>query len=107
MLVLIRYNASRFPRVVSLQGGATKSFQHDRKVLELDEYDAMRLLRNNSRITPTKWEFSVIGIKGEHTTPERVVDGAVNAPEEEDTLNKEELPAEDSVKPKAKGKGKK
>ena len=57
--IRVRFNGSRFPRTVSLRGGKKISFHRDRLVLVLDEYDALLLLRSNTRLTPDRWEFTI------------------------------------------------
>ncbi len=56
--VKIKYNGKRFPRIVNLRGGNRVSFLPNRMILELEEYDAMLLLKSNVRLQPEKWEFS-------------------------------------------------
>lgn len=60
MKIKVKYNAARFPRTVNLRGGKKTSFQADRLTLDLDEYDALLLLKSNNRISPERWEFTVV-----------------------------------------------
>lgn len=57
--VKIRYNGKRYPRTINLRGGGKISFFNDRNVIALSEYDALYLLKFNSRINPEKWEFTI------------------------------------------------
>lgn len=57
--IKVRYIGKRFPKIVSIKGGNKKSFQPGREVLVLDEYDALRLLKSNQRLTADKWAFTV------------------------------------------------
>jgi len=59
-MIKIHYNGRRFPRVVSLRGGGKISFLPNRLILDLEEYDALYLLKLNNRLTPEKWEFTVV-----------------------------------------------
>jgi hypothetical protein len=58
-VICVEYRGKRFPRVVALNGGGKLCFQRDRTVLELDEYDALLLLKSNIRLTPDKFEFTI------------------------------------------------
>ena len=60
--VFVKYNGKRPNRTVNLRGGGKVSFLLNRKILALDDYDAMLLLKSNVRLTPDTWEFSVISI---------------------------------------------
>lgn len=106
MLIRVKYNGVRFPRTVSLQGNKRTSFQSDRKVLELEEYDALMLLKFNNRISPTVWEFTVEGV--EPSESEKVIPASVqndNVKEEQpDPAPQVEKPLKDN--PKAKNKSK-
>ena len=62
MRIVIKYNNTRFPRTVPIQGGKKLNFVKDRLILELEEYDALALLNNNNRIKPDVWEFTVINV---------------------------------------------
>ena len=62
--IVIEYNGSRFPRVVALRGGSKTNFHQDRKTLELDEYDALLLLKSNTRVSPEKFEFTIVSVIG-------------------------------------------
>lgn len=59
MKVPVQYDGKRFPRVVSLKNGEKIAFRPDRKVLELDMYDAMLLLKSNIRKGRYDWEFTI------------------------------------------------
>lgn len=61
----IRYNGKRYPRTVNLRGGSKISFIQGRDIIFLDEYDALYLLKFNSRIQPEKWEFTIEPVPGE------------------------------------------
>lgn len=100
--IKIKYNGRRFPRIVSIQNGGKMSFQPDRLVLELNEYDALFLLKSNSRLTPDKWAFTVaeIGFK-EPPAPKPVAQEAP-IPKKEDIE-----PVEEKPKPSRPGKKKK
>lgn len=99
MTVKIRYNGKRFPRTVNLRGGKSRSFLKDRKELELDEYDAMLLLKSNTRLQPTKWEFSVLqGEQEAEETPGGWSGDAETAPEAE-------VPSEGKADKKGRKKG--
>lgn len=65
MKIKVKYNGRRFPRVVSLRKGGMKSFHADRVVMELEEYDALFLLKSNTRMKPTRWEFTIVGVDRE------------------------------------------
>lgn len=97
MFMKIKYNGTRFPRTVFLQGNKRTSFQADKKVLELDEYDALGLLKFNNRISPTVWEFTIEGLEARETILPPAAP-LIPAPKEE------EKPSKD--KPKAKQKSK-
>lgn len=58
MKVKIEYKGRRFPRIVNLRGGDRISFLQNRRIIELEEYDALLLLQSNTRMTPEKWEFT-------------------------------------------------
>jgi hypothetical protein len=58
--IIVKFNGKRFPRIVNLRGGDRVSFHPYVKILELNEYDALLLLKSNSRLTPDKWEFTVL-----------------------------------------------
>ena len=60
--IFVQYNGKRSNRVVNLRGGGKVIFLPERKILALDDYDAMLLLRSNIRLTPNTWEFSVIAV---------------------------------------------
>lgn len=65
--IAVKYNGKRFPRTVALRGGGKLCFQPYCKVLELDEYDALLLLKANTRMTPNKFEFTVADIMTEES----------------------------------------
>jgi hypothetical protein len=79
-MIKIHYNGRRFPRVVSLRGGGKISFLPNRLILDLEEYDALYLLKLNNRLTPEKWEFTVIGVENQESLapiikePEKIVE---------------------------------
>lgn len=60
--IVVEYYGKRFPRVVPLRSGGKVNFHQDRTVLELDEYDALLLLKSNIRMTPEKFEFGIGGV---------------------------------------------
>lgn len=60
--IFVKYNGKRPNRTVNLRGGGKVSFLLDRKILALDDYDAMLLLKSNVRLTPDTWEFSVVAV---------------------------------------------
>lgn len=60
MNIFIQYNGNRFPRIVSLKGGKKTNFHIDRRILSLNEYDALFLLRSNTRIGTDRWEFTIV-----------------------------------------------
>ena len=60
--IFVLYNGKRSNRVVNLRGGGKVVFLPERKILALDDYDAMLLLRSNIRLAPNTWEFSVIAV---------------------------------------------
>ncbi len=62
MLIRIRYNAERFPRVIILPNHKKQVFHSDRRELDFEENDAYILLKDNARISLGNWEFSIIGI---------------------------------------------
>jgi len=68
-MISVKYQGRRFPRSVSLRGGGTTSFQPNRLVLTLDEYDALFLLKANNRLTPERWEFTVEGVEKQENVP--------------------------------------
>lgn len=82
--LVIQYNGTRFPRTVGLKGGKKVNFTKERTVLELDEYDALLLLRANSRLSPNAFQFTVTDV--------------IRSEEEEQA-------AQDSAKPVKKPKG--
>jgi len=58
--IKIQYNGTRFPRVANLRKGGKRVFLFDRTIIEFEEYDALHLLTLNNRLTPIKWEFTVV-----------------------------------------------
>lgn len=102
MLIKVKYLGRRFPRIVSLQGGAKTSFQPGKLVLELKEYDALALLKLNNRLTPERWEFTVDGVDNQ----ENILPLKVETPKEDKTEQPQEkyVPKE---KPKQRGRPKK
>ena len=60
--IFVQYNGKRSNRVVNLRGGGKVTFFPERKILALNDYDAMLLLKSNIRLTPNTWEFSVIAV---------------------------------------------
>lgn len=60
--IIVQYNGVRFPRTVNLRGNQHISFQRNRLQLTLDEYDAMLLLKANTRVRPEAWEFTIVGV---------------------------------------------
>ena len=88
MKLVIRYNAARFPRAVKIRGGNNTSFLENRKILELEEYDALYLLKSNSRLTPIRWEFSVVGVVQQNKICEG--DKIINMPEEKNPQSTKE-----------------
>jgi len=61
-LIRIRYNATRFPRTIILPDHKKQVFQADKRELDFEEYDANLMLKNNVRLTPNTWEFSIVGV---------------------------------------------
>ena len=59
MKITVKYNGKRFPRVVNHRKGGTTSFHPDKRILELEEYDALLLLKSNTRMTHEIWEFTI------------------------------------------------
>ena len=78
MSIKIKYNGSRFPRIVVVRGRKMDvSFQRDKKVLELVEYDALYLLSKNQRLNPNKWEFTVEGATAKNASKPVVAKKAI------------------------------
>lgn len=61
-MLKIRYNGTRFPRVVVLRNHMKKVYHHPKQEIFFDEYDANTVMKNNSRLSPEAWEFSIVGI---------------------------------------------
>src|SRR3990167_6913714 len=101
MAIKLRYNGRRFPRSMSIRGGANKSFTQDRREIELDDYDAYVALKSNSRLTPELWEFSIAGVSATSTKPPTSELLPVPEVAKEAPLRKEEI-EEKPEKPKYK-----
>jgi len=93
--VRVKYNGSRFPRIVNKRGGTKTSFQVGRLILELEEYDAMLLLKSNIRLDPSRWEFTIASkedVKGEKEAAEAKAEAAkAGGGVDLEALNKTEL----------------
>lgn len=72
--LVIKYNGSRFPRTVALRGGNKVNFTQERNVLELEEYDALLLLKANSRLTANTFQFTVSDVISLYKEPEDKVE---------------------------------
>ena len=101
MVISVRFNGRRFPRVVSLRKGGNISFLPDRLVLDLEEYDALYLLKSNNRISPERWEFAIAGVgigsAEVETTRERE--------SSEEISENDNPPIESKIEPVRKGRG--
>lgn len=111
--IVIEYFGKRFPRVVSLRNGTKVNFLEDRKTLELDEYDAMLLLKSNIRMNPTTFEFGIAAvIQEEEPLTHEEEEDANDEADEQDTEAESEGGDEgagsgkDEQKPASQSKGK-
>jgi len=62
-MLRIKYNGRRFPRIVNMSGRqGTLSFNEDKRVLDVSNYDANLLMTFNTRLNSNIWEFDVIEV---------------------------------------------
>lgn len=102
--IKVKYNGTRFPRIVAIQGGKKTSFLADRREIVLNEYDALLLLKSNTRVNPEKWEFTIDRITEDK--PESIPGGWSEKEKESDEKEKDVLTNSDNKKKNNKGKGK-
>ena len=99
MKIKVKYLGTRFPKMVNLRNGKKIAFIQGRTELELDEYDALMLLRTNVRIKPTAFIFSIIDVIKDN-------DQSQILPIEEDVKVADPEPKEEKKKTNKKDKSK-
>lgn len=98
-MLKIHYNGVRFPRIVNLKAHRITSFLANRKELELEDYDAYLLLRNNIRLSPDVWAFNVVEVIKDKDKPWRE---ALKPLEDKKETVKEPVKKEKPKRPKKK-----
>ncbi len=73
--IVVEYFGKRFPRAVILRAGGKQCFHPERTTLELEEYDALMLLKQNIRINPDKFEFSIAAVIDDSAEDFEAADG--------------------------------
>ncbi|RKY32404.1 MAG: hypothetical protein DRP74_02715 [Candidatus Omnitrophota bacterium] len=103
-MIKIRYNGRRFPRAVLLENHQRKIFWPERKIIELPDNEAYRLLQGNIKLSYTQWEFEITGVTQDKQEKPKLVISEIPT----DTIPKfesvKEVEGKPVVKPKKKVK---